>query len=126
MHQVAEIMTPRPITMHVEDTLESAWKLMRNHHIRHIPVTRSDRKLVGLVTHRNLMINTQNINQLTLPVAEIMDSDVVTIDAEADLRQAITLLQEKKIGCLPVMRDGQLVGMLTSSDFLALAKRLLG
>jgi|SaaInl7_135m_RNA_FD_contig_21_2006021_length_476_multi_12_in_0_out_0_1 CBS domain-containing membrane protein len=125
MRTVAEIMTARPEYLYVEDPLEDAWQLMRRKHIRHIPITKKDGRLVGLITHRNLLVNAQDVAHLSLPIAEIMETDIDTVNESDDLKDVALKLYDRKVGCLPVMRGDELVGIVTSGDFVALARKLL-
>ncbi len=126
MSDVCEIMASHPATLGPEDTLEAAWNLMRSLHIRHVPVLKDDR-VVGLVTQKDLMASLTNVNFLTLPVAEIMVSNVQSVAPDTTLSEAATILYDRKISCLPVVDPAQnvLIGMVTESDYLALAVRML-
>ncbi|HAK51403.1 MAG TPA: acetoin utilization protein AcuB [Gammaproteobacteria bacterium] len=125
MKTAAEVMTANPVCLYVEDPLEEAWQLMRKRSIRHIPITKKDGTLVGLVTHRNLLVNAQYTSQLTLPVAEIMDTNLITVQDDENLIDVALKLYDRKVGCLPVPHGEDLVGIITSGDFVALAKKLL-
>ncbi len=125
MRTVADIMTARPYCVNVEDPLEEAWQVMRHKHVRHVPIIKRDGTLVGLITHRNLLVNAQDISHLSLPVAEIMETDVETVTETDDLKDVAVRLYDRRVGCLPVLRGNEVVGIVTSADFLALAKRLL-
>lgn len=125
MSTISEVMTPNPVCLGAEETIETAWHLMRSKHIRHLPITKADGTLVGLVTQGDIVSNVHEARNLALPVAEIMDTSVVTVEITDDIRNAITKLRDKKIGCLPVMENGELVGIMTSGDFLALTYLLL-
>jgi len=125
MKIAADIMTAKPESLNVEDRLEEAWQMMRHKRIRHIPITKRDGTLVGLITHRNLLVNAQDTSHLSLPVAEIMDTNLDTVQDTDDLKDVAVKLYDRKVGCLPVLQGDDLVGIITSADFVALAKRLL-
>src|SRR5205807_2382370 len=97
-------------------------------HVRHVPVEDEEGRLVGLVTHRDLLrllsqgITANSENRLT--VRDIMNSQPLTVSSSTPTLDAIETMQTNKVGCLPVVDDGQLVGILTSYDFLAGASRL--
>jgi CBS domain-containing protein len=125
MSTIAEVMTPNPVCLQVEETIEKALLTMRSKNIRHLPITKADGQLVGLVTQHDILANIHEARNLALPVAEVMDSTIVTVELSDDIRDAITKLRDRKIGCLPVMDKGEIVGILTSGDFLALTFLLL-
>ena len=81
----------------------------------------------GLVTQKDLMASLTNVNFLTLPVAEIMVSNLQSVAPDTTLSEAATILYDRKISCLPVVDPAQnvLIGMVTESDYLALAVRML-
>jgi CBS domain-containing membrane protein len=134
---VAEVMTTKIVTVSEQDLLESLEEQMRRLRLRHLPVVDRHSKLVGLVTHRDLMSAfaswltdneaTQNAMIKQLPVRRIMQHEVLTVQPEDSLVEAGKLLWESKIGCLPVI-DGQgtLVGIITEADFIRIAVQLLG
>lgn len=135
MLSVAEIMTREPYTLGPDDTLADARKLMAEHHIRHVPVVSGDGNLVGLVSQRDVLA-AEDSTVLTQPgdpeskeayvaLSTIMTSPVQTVDEHAGLRGTAMHLQNNKMGCLPVIRDGRLVGIITDSDFVAIAVNLM-
>jgi CBS domain-containing protein len=135
MLSVAEIMTREPYTLGPDDTLADARKLMAEHHIRHIPVVSGDGTLVGLVSQRDVLAaeDSSVLNESGDPdatesyvaLSTIMTSPVQTVDEHASLRGTALHLQKNKMGCLPVLRDGRLVGIITDSDFVAIAINLM-
>ena len=117
-------------------TLDVVRFLMQIEHIRHIPIVDQNYQFVGLVTHRDLLAHSfsalANINEDVqdhvdhqVPIANIMKTDVVTIDSDLDLCSAISILLENKYGCLPVIVEKKLVGIITEADFLKLTYDLL-
>ena len=135
MLSVAEIMTREPYSLGPDDTLADARKLMAEHHIRHVPVVSGDGTLVGLVSQRDVLA-AEDSAVLSQPgdpdskegyvaLSAIMTSPVQTVDEQASLRGTAIHLQKNKMGCLPVMREGRLVGIITDSDFVAIAINLM-
>jgi CBS domain-containing membrane protein len=134
---VADVMTTKIVTVSEQDLLESLEEQMRHLRLRHLPVVDRHSKLVGLVTHRDLMSAfaswltdneaAQNAMIKQLPVRRIMQHEVLTVQPEDLLVEAGKLLWESKIGCLPVI-DGQgtLVGIITEADFIRVTVQLLG
>ena len=136
MITVKEIMTTEPWTLKATDSLEAARQLMTEKHIRHIPIVDDQGRLVGLVTHRDLLA--ASIPQLadmgdeqrmafeaSTPLQKIMTTELSVISETMNLRQAALHLQAHKYGCLPVVSKGKLTGIITDSDFVAVAIDLL-
>ena len=133
--KVRDVMTADPTTLKRNDRLTLADDIMRLGRIRHLPVVDDDsQKLVGIVSQRDLFRDAlaqalgygrhaQQKILSTLSVKEVMASDVVTTSPDTSLVEAARLLIERKIGCLPVVENGRLVGILTEGDFVALIAR---
>ena len=130
MITIDEFMTPEPITMRETDTINDARKVMTEKHIRHIPITDNAKHLLGLVTQRDILAATVPDHQvseanLNKNLSEIMIRDVSTIHQTDSLRQAAIYLQSHKYGCLPVLSDDRVIGIITDSDFIDIAINLL-
>jgi len=133
MITVAEIMTIDLFTLAPYATLEDARQLMRKERIRHIPIVNDDDLLVGLVTQSDVLAasdsNLREPDQRTDPgcvtLADVMVTDIITVDEQASLRQCARFLEEHKIGCLPVVTHGKLRGIITDTDFVGVAINLL-
>lgn len=95
---------------------------MARQHIRHIPLVNNKGELKGLVSDRDLLRSHDNQER---PVSEIMTKNVVTVDEHASIRTTANYLSTHKIGCLPVTSDGKLTGIITETDFIAVAANLL-
>lgn len=119
-------MTPHPITITLQTTLAEAKQLMVEYHIRRLPVIDKD-KLVGIVTRRDinraqpwggstLSLYEFNLMQDRLKAKEFMSLAVITISPDATIGEAAGLMVEHKIGGLPVVENGKLVGMITETD----------
>jgi CBS domain-containing protein len=124
MMSINEIMTVNPITLGQDATLDEAGSLMREHRIRHVPIVGEDKELLGLITQRDLLA-VGSAEAERNAVTEIMRRKVYTVSEESDMRSAALMMQEHKIGALPVLRDKKLVGIITDSDYVALAINLL-
>jgi len=134
--KVRDIMSTEVITLIEDETLAHAKSCMDRGRIRHLPVLR-DRKLVGLVTHRDLLAASFSIFAevepagqrrvfVTVPVVEVMHRDVIAVGPDATVADAAHTLLDNKWGCLPVVNDeGDLLGIVTEADFLRLTVRLL-
>jgi CBS domain-containing membrane protein len=129
-------MTSEVFVLHAAQTLELLRSLMRIKHVRHVPIVDPDNTFVGLMTHRDLLAQTishlaevddeeQEYLDRHIHIMNIMKTDVTTVDPEMDVCNAITMLLEHKYGCLPVVTDGKLVGIVTEADFMKLTLDLL-
>ena len=122
-YMATDLFTVRP-----DDLVDLAASVMSWRHIRHVPVEDDEGRLVGLVSHRDLLrlLAARGFGGVNPPVVvrEIMKSEPVSVDPETPTLEAIRLMREKKVGCLPVVRDGRLVGIVTAQDFLALSAEL--
>lgn len=130
MFTIDEFMTVEPFTLRETDTVEDAWKVMTEKHIRHIPVTDNENHLLGLVTQRDILAATgadsgSQQGNSRIQLSEIMIREVSSIHQSGSLRMAAMYLQSHKYGCLPVVSDDRLVGIITDSDFIAIAVNLL-
>jgi CBS domain-containing protein len=132
MLAIDAIMTTDLITLQPADNLDKARAIMRDNRIHHLPVIDEDGQLVGLVTLTDLLAATDSrlrgedrLHAKDIPVEDAMIRDIATVDEHASLRQAALFLEKHKIGCLPVVTDGKLRGIVTDTDFVAVAINLL-
>lgn len=132
MFSIEAIMSTNLITVPPSATLAEARALMQEKRIHHIPVLDGD-QLTGLISLTNVLAATDSflrddgsrIHADEIGIEEAMVTDVATVDVSASLRHAALFLEKHKIGCLPVMDDGELVGIITDTDFVAVAINLL-
>lgn len=132
MFSIDAIMSTNLITVPPSATLAEARTLMHDNRIHHIPVVEND-QIVGLVTLTNVLAATDSflrddksrIHANEIGIEDAMVTDVATVDVNASLRHAALFLEKHKIGCLPVLDDGKLVGIITDTDFVAVAINLL-
>lgn len=123
---VGQVMATDVFTVHPEDLVDLAASVMEWEHIRHVPVEDSEGRLVGLVSHRALLrMVGRGGNSDPVAVREIMTPDPVTITPKASTLGAIETMRRHKVSCLPVVRDGILVGIVTEADFIDVAAELL-
>jgi CBS domain-containing membrane protein len=130
---VRHMMTDIVETLQVGDTLAVASVLMKAGHIRHLPVVDGDERLVGLITHRNILgawvshgdPNHERLEVVTrdVPVETVMEQNVLTVSPDTTGAMAAALLESSKFGCLPVIEKGKLVGIITEADFVRFARR---
>jgi acetoin utilization protein AcuB len=124
---VKDRMTKRPFTISAEESVAAAHHFMEEKNVRHLPVVDKAGKMVGLVTEEDLvkaepspatLLSVWEIHTLLdkLQVKDVMVRDVITTSEDTPIEEAAHLMFEHKIGCLPVLRNGQLVGIITESD----------
>ncbi len=123
---VEQFMTTDLFTVRPEDVVDLAASLMNWQEIQHVPVEDDEGKLVGIVTHRDLL----KLLVISKPedetvIRDIMKTEVTAIAPETMTFDALKLMREKNIGCLPVVKNEKLVGLITAQDFLAISVRLL-
>ena len=118
---VGQFMSTDLFTVRPDDLVDLAASVMDWRHIRHVPVEDGEGRLVGLVTHRGLLrlLSSGSLaNGKPLTVREIMKSDPTSVTSATPSLEAMEIMRRSKIGCLPIVDDGQLVGIVTSYDFL--------
>jgi len=126
--RVCDLMTVKPITVAPEMPMLQARQRMVDERIRHLIVVEHDR-VVGIVTDRDIRLNLPSpatslsvweINFLLarLTVGAVMTSAVLVVESDRPIAEAARIMIDHKIGALPVVDDGQLVGIITESDFV--------
>ncbi len=133
---VRDFMQTEVVTLKVTDDLGLADDLMRLARVRHMPVVSSTNEVVGIISQRDLfraaissvlhLRKTAEREWLSkIPVREVMTTRVYTVDPAATLCEAVETMLNKRIGCLPVVGGGTLVGLLSESDWLRYLTRRL-
>ena len=125
---VEQFMSRDLFTVRPDDVVDLAASLMEWKHIRHIPVENDKGEIVGIVSHRDLLrffAEEKSRAAEELIVRDIMKTKLFTIEPETRTLDALYLMRDKNIGCLPVCKDGKLIGILTAHDFLTVSTRLL-
>ncbi len=126
---VEEFMTTDLFTARKDDLTEFAANLMDWRRIRYVPVEDDQKHLVGLISMRMILREYSKIiheeENTGHTVEEIMITNPITIHPEASIMEAMTIMQEQKIGCLPVMKNSRLVGIITEENFMNISRRLL-
>jgi CBS domain-containing membrane protein len=117
---VADLMTRQLRCLRETDDLATAMAAMQELFIRHIPVVDDEGRLSGLVSQRDLLSLEHRKDTGTL-LREIMRTDLVTVSPDTPLRTAAETMIYNKYGCLPVVHEDKLVGIITETDFLKLA-----
>lgn len=135
---VKDIMTRHPILISPDTLAAEAQRIMAENNIRHLPVVGDGKRLKGLITRQVLALKPDFLGSLNvweisrflsnLKVKDVMikDKDVITIDGDRTVERAARILTENKIGCLPVVEDGVVVGIITEVDLLNSYQIMLG
>ena len=126
---VEQIMTTDLFTVHPEDLVDLAASVMDWEHIRHVPVEDTDGHLVGILSHRAVLrLVARGLakgEMKTLSVGDVMQTNPITVAPSVSSLDAMRLMREHRVSCLPVVSEGQLVGIVTEHDFIHVAARLL-
>jgi CBS domain-containing protein len=133
MH-VRDHMTAKVFTIRMDKKLLAVDEIMGWAHIRHVPVVDEKGKLVGLLSQRDVLRATlsdlastpvDRRNQMGhVSLADVMRREVLTIGPDESVQSAARLMRKNKYGCLPVVQDSRLVGIITEHDLLAVVERL--
>ncbi|HKY44324.1 MAG TPA: CBS domain-containing protein [Pyrinomonadaceae bacterium] len=126
---VGQFMSRDLFTVSPDDLIDLAASVMDWRHIRHVPVEDRDGRLIGLITHRGvlrMMSNGKrgNADGNAITVREVMIANPLTVSPSTSSLEAIEIMRSNRIGCLPVVEGDQLVGIVTSYDFLEASARL--
>jgi acetoin utilization protein AcuB len=130
-------MSKNPITITADTPINHALKVMRDEKVRRLPVLNKKGKLVGIVSEKDLLYaspspaTSLSIHELhylvsKIEVTEVMTRNVITVSEYTPLEEAARIMADNKIGGLPVMRDGKLVGIITESDLFKIFTEILG
>jgi acetoin utilization protein AcuB len=130
-------MTRDPITVTNKTPIDEALKVMRDNRVRRLPVVDGKGKLVGIVAEKDILyaspspatsLSIHEIHYLVskLTVAEIMTKNVFTVTHDTPLEEAAKVMADNRIGALPVLQDGELVGIITETDIFKAFLELLG
>lgn len=126
---VDRMMTPEVIKVTPDTRVTHMTSIMRDRHVRHLPVVDEQDRLVGLVSQRDLQrvspspittLSAGEVNYLLNKVTaeKIMHREVVTCSPDTPVERAGCIMRDRAVGCLPVVKDGRLVGILTGVDLI--------
>ncbi len=129
--RVSDVMSRHVVTIEESDTGREAVARMHQSHIRHLPVLDGEGVLVGVVTDRDLRhhlftpriyreVGSVSVDVLlrAMPVSEIMSAPVISVGPDAELMDAARVMLQDKVGSLPVVERGRVVGIVTEIDLL--------
>ena len=134
---VNERMSRHPLTAKPTLPVDAALKRMRDENVRRFPVVDDAGKLVGIVSEKDLLyaapspatslsIHEMHYLYSRITVEQVMTREVITIDEKAPLEEAARVMVDRKVGALPVMRDGKLVGLITETDIFKILLEMMG
>lgn len=134
---VKERMSHPVITVQLDLPIMEALKMMREEHVRRFPVVDRHGRLAGIVSERDLLhaapsdATTLSVWELTyllgkVTVEKVMSKEVITVAEDTPLEEAARIMADNKIGGLPVVRDGEVVGIITETDLFKTFLELLG
>ncbi len=132
---VEDVMSRSVVTLAPEDTLRDALNLLRSNRVRHLPVVDGS-ALVGIVPDRDVKRATPSVLSgvdrdehdrvlATTKVAQFMTREPITVTPKSGLKAAVKIFLDRRVGALPVVEDGHLVGILSDIDILRAAHDLL-
>ncbi len=128
---VKDYMTRHPLMAVPTMPIVEAQRYMGENNIRHLPVVGDGKRLLGLITKQSLLVQPGTLGSLNvweitrylsdLAVGDVMvkAQDVVTIEQDATIEETARIMVENRIGCLPVLDEGIVVGIITETDMLA-------
>jgi CBS domain-containing protein len=125
---VKTIMSKNIVSVSADDSLDTVDDIMDLGNVRHLPVVKAG-ELVGIVSQRDLLraslssISNMGLGQKkaflnSVKIKEVMARDVITIPPDTTIQETAEIMADRKIGCLPIVDQGQLVGMITETDLL--------
>lgn len=134
---VGERMTRNPVTITEETSIDDALHVMRERKIRRLPVLDSSGKMVGIVSDRDLLhaapspatsLSVYELHYLLskLTIKRVMSSPVITVSPSTPVEEAAHIMADNKIGGLPVLENGKLVGIITETDIFKILLEMLG
>lgn len=127
---VKDYMTKHPVMAELTMSIVEAQGIMAEIKVRHLPVAEEGKRLVGLITQETLRVPpttltslnvweiTRFLSNLTVKDVMIKGKDVITIGPDATIEEAAKSMAENKIGCLPVLDEGIVVGIITDTDLM--------
>jgi acetoin utilization protein AcuB len=130
-------MTPRPVTTGPDVPINEALALMREEQVRRLPVLDKNGKLIGIVAEKDILyaspspatsLSMHELHYLIskIKVKDVMTKKVVTVDRDTPLEEVARIMADNKIGSMPVLHDGQLVGIITETDIFKVLLEMMG
>jgi len=130
---IEEIMNPNVVSMKQHETIGKAIELMHSHRIRHIPIIDDNQCVIGIITDRDIrdvspsiLHSEEHLEDLQKPVGSIMVENVITGHPLDFVEEVSSMFYEHKIGCLPIVTEGKLVGIITETDMFHTLVKVMG
>lgn len=123
--RVKDAMTMHPITISVKKSLKDCAKLMRKSHVGGVLVVKG-KKLVGIVTEQDIVhkVIAKGKSSLDIELDNIMETELITVNSDLDIYEAMMLMRDEDIRHLPVVEKDKLVGIITVKDILRIEPQL--
>ncbi|MGJ8663161.1 MAG: CBS domain-containing protein [Marinicella sp.] len=123
---LGQFMTTKLLTVRPDDSMDLAASIMDWKRVRHVPVENDEGELVGLVSHRSILKKiVDGDNYKGTAISEIMNQQPIYVDPKTTTVEAIQIMREKRVSCLPVVEHGKLVGVITEYDLIKVASHVL-
>ena len=118
--KVKDVMEPNTYFLYENDTILHASKFMKEERIRNLPVVDQNKKLIGLITLREIIETVfHNPDQISVKAAMLKQEQVTCVEPDRDLKDAIEVMMSNKFGCLPVVdKKGNLIGIISEANLL--------
>ncbi|HZG60844.1 MAG TPA: acetoin utilization AcuB family protein [Anoxybacillus sp.] len=130
---IEQIMKTNVATLTPTNTIADAIEMIKQHKIRHIPIINENRKVIGIVTDRDIRDASpsifhadEHLEDFQKPVSTIMKTNVITGHPLDFVEEVAALFYEHRISCLPIVKDEKLVGIVTETDLLYTLVQLTG
>jgi acetoin utilization protein AcuB len=134
---VRERMSTKPVTIPADVSITEALRVMRQNQVRRLPVLDGEGNVVGIVSEKDLLyaapspatsLSIYEMHDLLsrLRVSELMTTDLITVTPDIPLEEAARIMADNKLGGLPVIENGNLVGIITETDIFKVFLELLG
>jgi len=123
---VEQYMQTSLVTVNEDELVDLVAFLMDREEVRHVLVEDDEHRLVGLVSYRSLLrLMAEGGMTEEVPVKKVMERDPISVSPETSSLDAIEIMRDRSVSCLPVVKDGKLVGLVTERDFMPIAYQLL-
>jgi CBS domain-containing protein len=122
--KVNDVMTPTVRSVTLGQSLTEAAEMMKENDVGSLPVVDDDRRLMGILTDRDIVLRAvaERVDPQSVKAGDVASRELVTVEPEEDLDEALRLMAEHQVRRLPVVEDGRLVGMLAQADAALEAK----
>ncbi len=123
---VGQFMTTKLLTVRPDDSMDLAASIMDWKRVRHVPVENDEGELVGLVSHRSIIKKiVDGDDHEATAISEIMNDQLIFAHPKTTTVEAIQIMREQRVSCLPVVENGKLVGVITEYDLIKVASHVL-